>query len=283
MSSRPHNKKRNTGVVYEQLLKSVSSSLVEGDKKRAQLFLNIIERHFRKGSELYNEFRLFNALVKCNASSSPVAAVIITEAKDAAKRADRQQLEQEKSRLIAEINRRVGPAFYDTYFENYRDYATIQVLLNSWRDNSTDISRVFEYEKKLVESMLRAPAQQASPELDVNPDVNSLVVNIMTEKLNKKFSSTMTSDQRDIIREYIFSPPGSDQTRLKETMFRVRRSAIADLDAYILSEKNDYIKERAGDVRSSLISLDADVIDDNTVIRFLTASKLSQEIREGDV
>ncbi len=283
MSSRPHNKKRNTGVVYEQLLKNVSSSLVEGDRKRAQLFLNIIERHFKKGTELYNEFRLFNALAKCNASSSPVAAVIITEAKDAARRADRQQLEQEKSRLIAEINRKAGPAFYDTYFENYRDYATIQVLLNSWRDNRQDISRVFEYEKKLVESMLRKPEQQSDPTLAVNPDVNSLVVNIMTEKLNKKFSNTMTSEQRDIIREYVFSPPGTDQTRLKETMLRVRRHAIADLDAYILMEKNDYIKERAGDVRSSLISLDADVIDDSAVIRFLTASKLSQEIREGDV
>ena len=283
MSSRLHNKKRNTGVVYEQLVKSVSSSLVEGDKKRAQMFLNIIERHYRKGTELYNEFRLFNALVKCNVSASPVAAVIITEAKEAAKRADRQQLEHEKSRLIAEINRRAGPAFYDTYFESYRDYATIQVLLNSWRDNSIDRASVFTYEKKLVEAMLRVPSQQEIPELAVNPDVNSLVVSIMTEKLNKKFSSTMTSDQRDIIREYVFSPPGTDQTRLKETMLRVRRGAIVDLDAYTLSEKNDYIKERAGDVRSSLISLDAGVIDDSTVIRFLTASKLSQEIREGDV
>jgi hypothetical protein len=281
MSARPHNKKRNTGVIYEQLLKSVSASLVEGDKKRAQTCLNIIERHFRHGTELYKEFRLFNALANCTASSSPVVAVIITEAKEAARRTNRDQLEHEKSRLIAEINRRLSKDFYDTHLDRYRDYATIQVLLNSWRDSSPNYSTIFEYEKKLVEALLREkPEPVAATE---ERDVNQLVVNIMTEKLNKKFANSLTEQQRTIIREFVFSPPGSDQSRLKRVMTSARDQAVSDLDNYMRVENNEYIRERAGDVRAALVGLNADVIDDNAVVKFLTASKLSQEIQEGRI
>ena len=285
MSSRPHNKKRNTGVIYEQLLKSVSKFLVEGDKKSAQVCLNIIEKHFRQGSELYREFRLFNALANCEISASPVAAVIITEAKDAAKRSNRDLLEREKGHLIAEINRKLGQDFYDTHFERYRDYATIQVLLNSWRNPSADIGLVFDYEKKLVESMLRekTSASQQSENLESDTSVNSLVVKIMTEKLNTKFSTSLTSQQRQVIKEYVFSPPGSDQTRLKGTMTHIRAQALHDLNEYVVKENNDYITSRAGDVKRLLESLDVDVVDDDAIVKFLTASKLSQEIGEGEV
>jgi len=283
MSARPHNKKRNTGVIYEQLLKNVSKFLVEGDRKQAQVCLNILERHFRHGTELYREFRLFNALANCEISASPVAAVIMTEAKEAARKANRGTLEREKGYLISEINRKLGQDFYDTHFDRYRDYATIQVLLNSWRSPSPDLGVLFDYEKKLVESMLGLKQSQA-PDDDVRHyDINTLVVNIMTEKLNAKFASSLTDQQRHVIREYVFSPPGSDQTKLKTIMSEIKRDAMRDLDDYLERETNEYVVSRAGDVRRILETLDHGVIDDDEIVKFLTASKLSQEIKEGDV
>ena len=53
---------------------------------------------------------------------------------------------------------------------------------------------------------------------------------------------------------------------------------MRDLDDYTSREMNEYITSRAGDVKLMLESLDADVIDDEAVVKFLTASKLSQEI-----
>jgi len=283
MSSRQHNKKRNTGVIYELLLKGVSASLVEGDKKRAQACLDVISRHFRQGTELYKEFRLFNALANCEISSSPVAAVIITEARDAARRANRGQLEKEKGHLISEINRRLGQDFYDTHFDRYRDYATIQVLFNSWRSQESEIGSLFEYEKKLVESMLRMKLPDKIEDgMQKQNDVNSLVVSIMTEKLNTKFATVMTEKQCQVIKEYIFSPPGSDQTALRKTMSEIKLQAINDLEDYVLRESNEYNTSRSSDIRRLLESLDTEVIDDSVVIKFLTASKLSQEIREGE-
>ena len=83
-----HNKKRNVGIIYELLLRSVSSAIVEGDKNRAQLALDIIEKHYDKKTELYKEYRLFNALIKSTVSDTPVAAAVLSEAKSAARRSD---------------------------------------------------------------------------------------------------------------------------------------------------------------------------------------------------
>ena len=86
--SKSHNKKRNVGIIYELLLRSVSNSLINDDKLSAQQALDIIGKRFDKSTEIYKEFRLFNALAKSNVSNSAVTAAILTEAKQAARRCD---------------------------------------------------------------------------------------------------------------------------------------------------------------------------------------------------
>ena len=76
MKTRSHNKKRNSGIIFELLLRHVSSRLIEEDTAGAQKALNIIEKYFKKGSELYKEFRLFNALAKSHVSNTSIAAAI---------------------------------------------------------------------------------------------------------------------------------------------------------------------------------------------------------------
>ena len=92
MKARSHNKKRNVGIIFELLLRHISDRLVEDDQKGAQKALNLIEKYFNKDTELYKEFRLFNALAKSTVSSTSVAAAILTEAKQAARRCNMSQL-----------------------------------------------------------------------------------------------------------------------------------------------------------------------------------------------
>ena len=57
-----HNKKRNVGLIYEQLIRYASKCILEGKTDRAEIAMQIMKEHFRPGTELYKEFRLFNAL-----------------------------------------------------------------------------------------------------------------------------------------------------------------------------------------------------------------------------
>ena len=42
-----HNKKRNVGIIYELLLKHISTKLLEGNKKDAKIATRLIEKHFK--------------------------------------------------------------------------------------------------------------------------------------------------------------------------------------------------------------------------------------------
>ena len=55
MKKRSHNKKRNVGIIYEQLLRTISKSLVEGDTKKANLVKSII--HNIKGKDKEKLFK----------------------------------------------------------------------------------------------------------------------------------------------------------------------------------------------------------------------------------
>lgn len=126
-----HNKKRNVGIVYELLLRAVSAYLIEGNKSKAQIALDIVSRRFGKDTELFKEFRLFNALAKTRVSDSAISAVILTESKAAARRIDFTKLDREKSLLIKDINHMLNDGmFFHRRISNYRDLATIQVALN---------------------------------------------------------------------------------------------------------------------------------------------------------
>ena len=148
-----HNKKRNVGIIYEQLLRLIAKHLVEGNKDKHQEGLAILKRNFKPGSELYREFRLFNALVKTTVPNDSLAARILAEAKLAALDFDAQQLRKEKAQLIKEINRGLNyPDFYQQKVVDYRSYATIQTLLNDWRLGSrADLMRIAKYENQVCQ------------------------------------------------------------------------------------------------------------------------------------
>ena len=88
-----HNKKRNSCLMYEFLVRHISKSLVDDDKKSSDTALKILKKYYSSDTELYKEFRLLNALVTTSVSSEMVASSILTEAKSAARSHDLKKLD----------------------------------------------------------------------------------------------------------------------------------------------------------------------------------------------
>ena len=137
MSKKSHNKKRNVGIIYEQLVLKLSKALVENDKKTFRDTKKIIKKYFKKDSELYKEHRLVNSLADFQTKQNSVIPVILEETKKATWRINERRLDREKSRLIRDINETFGKSFYSARVSNYRDYKNIrkgqkQTMLESW-------------------------------------------------------------------------------------------------------------------------------------------------------
>lgn len=279
--AKQHNKKRNIGIIYELLLRSISESLVVGDMDRAQRALDIIDKRFREGTALYREFRLFNALANSTVSDTSIAAAILSEAKSAARRSSLSDLQREKSLLIREINHTLEDnTFYYRKIPCYKDYASIQNLLNEWRksDNS-NLSRMIEYESKVVQRLLEKKESEDFSN-HINPSVDSLVSKIMTEKFNSKYGEKLLPEQKDIIKSYVFSIAKNEEDKMKLFLKNICEETRSSLETLSNETENETLLEKIGIVKERVGQLDPTTVSDKNISKFLLISRLRHEIME---
>lgn len=133
MSKKSHNKKRNVGIIYEQLVLKISKALVENDKKTFYDTKKLLKKHFAKDTELYKEYRILNSLAVTKINDPTIIPAILEEVKKASWRINKRKLEHQKSKLIRSINETFGKSFYSTRVNNYRDLATVNILLSEYK------------------------------------------------------------------------------------------------------------------------------------------------------
>ena len=278
MTTRSHNKKRNVGIIYEQLLATAAKGIVENKPaltKRAQA---LIKRFYKDGTEIYREHRLFKAIVEPEIKDGSLATKILDEAKKAARTHNVQRLEREKSRLIKEINHSFGKGFYAQPVKSYKDFATVQTLLNDWRLwNKADFNRVTLYESK-VHSILTSPKQTESLFKEHDKEVDNLVVKVMTEKFNDKYGKQLTDVQQVLIKQYVFAESG-DTKGFRNMLKRIKETVLRDLVDYQTECDNNHVANKINEVKEDIRSLDINTLDDQTMTRFLTLCDLSEELR----
>lgn len=285
--SMSHKKKRNTGLAYEFLIRTISRSLVENDQTKANAALRIIRRHFRPETGLYREFRLINSLIRTTVTSDGVANSIVQEAKLASQQYDPVKLDHEKSLLIRSINHTLkDPHFYDQHVDEYRMYATIQQLINEWRNPNKDLERQAHFEDQLVE-WLTTEKKVASEQIisSESPGSNRLLMKIMMEKINEKYSSVLNERQKQLIRTYAWSTTNDDKNVINDKLLEVKESLIESIGSYIddVTKKNDaYVVKQLSAARDKLLTEDLNEINDDTLTRFMLYLKLNDELVSKD-
>lgn len=283
MSTKNHNKKRNTGLLYEFLVRTISKALVDGDQKASATALKVFKRHFKPGSELYKEFRLINSLVRTTVSSEAVAASILQEAKLAARSYDMKTLEREKSLLISTINKAIGNEdFFDQPVNEYRTYATVQTLINDWRTPGVDLGRQARYEDQLVKWLTtEKPTTPDATLSDDSPGTSRLLMKVMMKKLNEKYAGSLTDEQKNLIRAYAFSTANDDPDSITKKLIEVKGRLLSEItDFRSKSPDNEYVNRKLDEVQEHLTNEQLDTIDDETVTRFMLYTKLSSELTE---
>ena len=276
-----HNKKRNVGIIYELLIRAVSAYLVEGNKTRAQSALDTLSKFYNRNTELYKEFRLFNALAKSTVSDTSIAAAILTESKSATRRFDAIKLDKEKSALIKEINYVLADTdFYHRKVPDYKVYATIQNLLNVWREgDKSNLAEMVLIETKMIEWLTTAREAEIINE-GIDKNVDSLVVKIMNEKFNDKYADKLTSSQKSLINEYVFSLQNDDGLSIKSKAIKIQSEAINEIAKIKLNEKNLIILEKAAVVERKINEINFLTIDDDKLAKLMTLTQLVNELRE---
>ena len=271
--AKSHNKKRNVGIIYEQIINYVCNKLMNKEKEKAEIAINIIKNNFKKDTQLYKEYKLFKALESTHDVSDHLASSIILEAKKACNHMfNSETLEKEKSNLIRDLNHNIGKGIiFEEKIKNYRTYATIQTLLNEWRKSSSDFDKVTEYEIKLHESLTSKKIIQDNK---VMPKVDRLTYKLMKEMFNKKYNSKLNESQQEIISAFI----KDDEDLLEKKYLALKSSSKILLEEYIKKCNNNILLEKQSNIFSKLRSLDEKNMSKENMQKFLTLAKLKEEL-----
>jgi len=273
-----HNKKRNVGIIYEQLLLRASEALIDNDVDTAKKCASIIKKHYRPGTEIYKEFRLFQALLNTTVQTESLGLRLIAEARRGSQITSTFHLNNEKSTLIRDINKVINDSdFFNRPIKEYRLYATIQTLLNDWRnDDTSDLGKVVDYENKLLEWMKSEKEEKQTLNELKSEDINNLTVKIMREKFEKKWEGKLSETQRSLIRDFVNGDID------KNTLNSIKNRVVRGLDRLKESTDSKVLLEKVDLVKKNVIKTSSEVLDETSISKFMQLTSLYEELESKD-
>jgi hypothetical protein len=246
----------------------------------------LLSRFFTTKSELGREMALFNALMETKVENREIAVSLLGKVKNSAKRQNQKTLDEEKSHLIDEIKNTLrDPEFFERQISEYKDYATVQVLLNACRGIGFKgtIKELVELEDGVLKRMV-VTEKRKEPNLDVleltDGDIDGLVFKLMTEKTNAKFSGILNEEQQQLVKLYAFTA-GTDLSALRSKLLEIRTvcsKMIFEAHESMNFDKRvrDKLIEAKNRLEGEFSSLEK--IDDSTVTFYMTLLKLKEEL-----
>lgn len=231
-----HNKKRNTGLLFEFLTRFVAeSAMFDNGDNDPNLYLEMMVRYFAPNTELGRELEIIRSLADRRYSSKELAARSIYEFKNKLSKINHEQSNIEKSNLIKEINYSIGMELYSIDIPNYRLYTSIYGLCEAVR--TKNYAAESQYEDLVLNNLTEQKIHSQEKEELSELEYSDAVVSIMINKLNERFEKyEINESQKKVIQNYV----GLQQGTLTEESYR------------------NYLSFRFTDVYNALVVLESD-------------------------
>lgn len=269
MSNNNYNKKRNTLFLYEVLILQLTKSVINGDDQRRNVVSSLIREHFKKGTELYNDWQLHKSLLSLK-KDSKIADKILNEVKRMYGFVNQDALFREQSVLISKVNKILGQEAFSAFVPNYKSLANIHQLLNN--KNLNPRKRVM-LEEELLKSEDVSLTEKYVP-------VPQIVLKKFVEKFNNKYSSLL-QEQKDLLQRYVFSDERNVELKyfLNEEIGKLKQIVTKSLTLKEVVEDHD-MKEKINSVISLLESFSSIPIDQVLVEKVLKIQELCKELQQ---
>lgn len=211
-----HSKYRNTGILFELLVRQTTSDLLNNQDSKA---VKILKKHFTN-TELGKEYSLYSAFVTSPKLSEARAEILISTILEQYKKLSHDTLSQAKYNLIKEIKKNYNlEDFFKAKIENYKPYASVYTLFESQNSPSSDTKQIILNKINLLEHItqdsikdIQAPQSMVQELMNEDKEIRLLTYKLLVEKFNKKYQG-LSERQKDILKEYVSSISDSSNLR----------------------------------------------------------------------
>ena len=259
MASIKHSKYRNSGILFELLVRQTTADLVANRDSKA---VKILKKYFAN-TELGREYALYNNIVTSPKLSETKANMLITTVLEQYAKLDKEAIQKLKFNLIREIkaNYEINE-FFKAKVDNYKTYASIFSIFESQIQKNIDAKQIFLNKVVILEHVTKSKIEdmQASKSIvedlmKEDKEIRLLTYKILVEKFNDKYQG-LSERQKHVLKTYITSV--SDTTKL-----------------------NVFVNNQLQEIKTDLEKLSSKITDQVMKIKLDEVVKLVTPIKEG--
>jgi len=220
MKKLKHSKYKNTGILFEMLVRKLTSETLSSDKS---ITIDIIKKYFGKNTELAKELQLYNALVKEQFKSEARAIDYVNNVKEAYKKLNQTVLRRQRYNLVKEISENfVFENMSKIHISNYKTLASIYMLFEYSETAST--KQLLECKNVILDHMMltERKVEEKDPVIESfskqEKAMRLLTYKLMIDKFNSKYSG-LNESQKQLLNKYITNV--NDTEALREYIQKV--------------------------------------------------------------
>jgi hypothetical protein len=278
-----HSKYRNTGILFELLVRQTTSDLINNQDSKA---VKILKKYFTN-TELGKEYSLYSAITTSPKLSEAKAEILISTVLEQYNKLDREKINKSKYNLIKEIKQSYDlDNFFKAKIDNYKPFASIYTIFESQHIKTIDTKQVLLNKINLLEHVTQSSLNSSAPKslvqefMKEDKEIRLLAYKILVEKFNNKYQN-MSERQKDILKEYITNV--SDTKNLKDYLNDQLTSIKDELVSIKESSKDKVIKIKLDEVIKFINPIkENQTIKDETITGILQYCDLIDELKNND-
>lgn len=217
MASFKHSKYRNSGILFELLVRQTTADLIANRDSKA---VKILKKYYTN-TELGKEYALYNNVITSPKLSESKAEMLISTIIEQYKKLNKESIQKLKYNLIKEIKASYDiDEFFKAKVDNYKTLAAIYNTLESQNTKDIDVRQVFLNKVVVLEHVTKSklenmPVSKSIMEelMQEDKEIRLLTYKILVEKFNQKYNN-LSGRQKDVLNNYIISI--SDTTKLNQ-------------------------------------------------------------------
>ena len=278
-----HSKIRNTGLLFEFLLRQITSDVLNKDNSNA---VEIVKKRFSENTELGKELALYNIIINKKFKSDKQADYFINEVVKTREGLNNSVLRRERYNLIKEIQTNYDlQKFLSSKVPNYKIYASVFKLFEYSNNLSPDekTESFFNIVEHITSNDKSIKLSETVRELPDDEDLRILTYRTLLEKFNQKYTK-LSGTQKNLLREYINNI--SNTNSLKDTLREIVNGLKKDLKQHSKNLKDKVVKIKMNEAIKSIdkfcgLNDKSKVVKDSYVLQTMRYLELLKETKKG--
>jgi len=278
-----HSKFKNTGLIYELLVKQIAADTLSRNESPA---LGILKEFFAGRTTLAKELKLYEYILKNTNLAEVKAETVVSTITEISRKLNQKLLKEQKYRLIKEIKNHYDlDEFFGIQVRDYKPLAAMYCLLEA-QNTDTLVNPSFLINNKLtiIEHLTSVKTNKDKVKDSLieeyakyDKDLRLLSYKLLLEKFNTSYKDLLP-EQKNILKEFITSVDSTTRLRnlVNDEILKIQEQ-ISKLTKKV---KDDVVRIKLEEVIKSIKPLKkTEKITDNHLINLMQYYDLVNEMR----